>query len=80
MSVYMRKYDMQLTSTYCHGGAAHPFRLAFWGEGNGPVTSDIRANPDPTPMSRQAPQWVELARGPIYDEGVTGLGKGECHG
>jgi len=21
-----------------NGGAAHPIRLAFWGEGNGPVT------------------------------------------
>ena len=38
------------------GGAAHLFRLTFWGEGNGPVTSGIRASPDPTPMSRQAPQ------------------------
>jgi len=42
-----------------NGGTAHPFRLGFWGEGNGPVTSGIRANPDPTPMSRQASQRVE---------------------
>ena len=41
-----------------NGGAAHPIRLAFWGEGNGPVTSGIRANLDPTPMSRQVPQQV----------------------
>ena len=41
-----------------NGGAAHPFRLAFWGEGNGPVTSGIRVNPDLTSMSCQAPQWV----------------------
>ena len=30
-----------------NGGAAHPFRLAFWGEGNGPVTlspTTTRAN------------------------------------
>jgi len=41
-----------------NGGAAHPIRLGFWGEGNGPVTSGIRANPDPTLMSHQAPQRV----------------------
>jgi len=41
-----------------NGGTTHPIRLVFWGEGNGPVTSGIRANPDPTPMSRQAPQQV----------------------
>jgi len=41
-----------------NGGAAHPIRLAFWGEGNCPVTSGIRANLYPTPMSRQAPQRV----------------------
>ena len=34
--------------------AAHSIRLVFWGEGNGPVTSDT----DPTPMSCQAPQRV----------------------
>jgi len=41
-----------------NGGAAHPIRLLFWGEDNGPVTSGIRANPDPTPMFRQVPQRV----------------------
>jgi len=27
-----------------NGGAAHPFRLTFWGEGNGPVTFGITAS------------------------------------
>ena len=62
-----------------NGDAPHPIKLVFWGEDNGPVTSDIRANSDSTPMSRQAPQRVGY-RGPICDEGVTGLGGGECHG
>jgi len=57
-----------------NGGAPYPFRLTFWGERNGPVTSGIRANLDPTPMSRQAPQWVGVGRGPICDEGVTRIG------
>jgi len=26
-----------------NGGTAHPFRLAFWGEGNGPVTFGRRS-------------------------------------
>jgi len=41
-----------------NGVAAHPIRLTLWGESNGPVTSGIRVNPDPTPMSYQAPQRV----------------------
>ena len=45
-------------SKLINGGAAHPIRPGFWEEGNGPVTSGIRANPHPTPMSRQAPQRV----------------------
>jgi len=47
-----------------NGGAAHPFKLAFGGEGNGPVTSDIRANPggwgrqgDP-PVTRASQDWM----------------------
>jgi len=40
------------------GGAARPIRLISWGEGNGPVTGGIRANPNPTPISRQALQRV----------------------
>jgi len=56
-----------------NGGAANSIRPAFWGEGNGLVTSGIKANTDPTPMSRQPPQRKGLGRGLIYDEGVTGL-------
>jgi len=63
-----------------NGGAAHPFRLTFWGEGNGPVTSGIRANPDSTPMSRQAPQRVGKAGGPSVTRASQVLGGGECHG
>ena len=35
-----------------NGGDAHPIRPASWGEGNDPMTSGIRANPDSTPISR----------------------------
>jgi len=58
-------------------GATHPMRSAFWGEGNDPMTSDIKANPNPTQMSHQV---FRRDRGPICDESVTGLGGGECHG
>ena len=35
-----------------NGDIIHPFRLIFWKEGNDPMTSGIRANPDSTPISR----------------------------
>jgi len=38
-----------------NGGVAHLIRLVFWREGNGSITSDIRANPDLTPMSHEVP-------------------------
>jgi len=62
-----------------NGGTAHPFRLIFWGEGNGPVTGGIRVNPRPdSDVSPSAPTGG-VGKGPICNEGVTGLGGGECH-
>jgi len=51
-----------------NGGAVHPYKLAFGGESNGPVTSYIRANSDLTPVSRQAPQTSTTGVGPVIPD------------
>jgi len=43
-------------SELINGGSAYFFRLIFWRKSNGSVLSDIRVNPNSTPMSRQASQ------------------------
>jgi len=63
-----------------NGGAAHPFRLTFWGEGNCRVTSGIRANPDPTRCLAKRPNGWGRQGDPSLTRASQGLGGGECHG
>ena len=51
-----------------NGGAVHPFKLAFGGEGNGLVKSGIRVNPNPTPVPLQAPQTPTTDVGPVIPD------------
>jgi len=43
---------------YKSGGNTYPIKPVSWEDGNGLVTSGVRANLYPTSMSRQAPQRV----------------------
>ena len=49
-------------SRLINGGAANPIRPVFWEEDNDSVTSDIKANLDPTPISCQVPQDPSVTR------------------
>jgi len=64
--------------SYVTGPLPSLHQTGLLGRGNGSVTSGIRANPDYDVSSSTSTSGV--GRGPIYDEGVIGLGEEECYG
>ena len=66
-NISAKSYNQRSTSTQISLKklSTHPNRR---GEGNSSVTSGIRVNPDPTPVSRQAPQMSITGVGPIIPD------------